>query len=186
MTMVLQAIIFEAGPGDKASSLSILDQLLLPHQEIYIPISSASDGWSAIKSMKVRGAPAIAIVAALSLAVEVSELRATKKLSSSPEEVQLFVTEKLDYLVTSRPTAVNLADAVAKLKKIVEKAATKERTATGLDIARAYEVAAEKMLEDDVADNEHIGEHGARWIKMNSEAARQGRKVKVLTHCNTG
>jgi len=92
----------------------------------------------------------------------------------------------LDYLVTSRPTAVNLADAVGKLKAVLEKEAAKGGAVNGDQIARTYEAAAERMLEDDVADNEHIGEHGARWIMKNTAAGKEGTKMKVLTHCNTG
>lgn len=134
----------------------------------------------------MRGAPAIAIVAALSLAVEISALRTAHKLSSVAEEVRVFIEEKLDYLVTSRPTAVNLADAVGKLKAIVAKEVAKGDTVNGDQIARSYEQAAEKMLEDDVGDNEHIGEHGAEWIKENTAAGKEGIQMKVLTHCNTG
>ena len=184
--MVLQAIRFTPSAGSEPATLSIIDQLLLPHREVYLPVESASDGWAVIKSMKVRGAPAIAIVAALSLVVETSLLRTAGKLSSIAEEVQIYIQEKLDYLVTSRPTAVNLADAVEKLKAIVEKEVAKGVATNGGEVARAYEVAAEQMLEDDVADNKHIGENGAKWIISNSDNAKEGKKISVLTHCNTG
>jgi methylthioribose-1-phosphate isomerase len=172
--MVLQAIKYSRG------QLEILDQLKLPHAEEYDHIYSSTDAWHAIKEMRTRGAPAIAIVAALSLAVELSNM----KLSSVAEEVQIFITEKLDYLVTSRPTAVNLADAAGKLRSITEQAAAKEG-ATGESLREAYVQAAEQMLIDDVSDNENIGKHGAEWIVKNSEAGKNG-PVSMLTHCNTG
>ena len=184
--MVLEAIRFEGATDRQAASLLIIDQLLLPHREFYISVSSASDGWAAIKAMRVRGAPAIAIVAALSLAVEISALRIAGKLSSVADEVKLFIDEKLDYLVTSRPTAVNLADAVGKLKAIIAKEVAKGNKVDGDQVARVYEQAAERMLEDDVADNKNIGEHGATWIRENTVAGKEGNKIKVLTHCNTG
>lgn len=172
--MVLQAIKYERG------QLEILDQLKLPHAEEYDHVYSSTDAWHAIKEMRTRGAPAIAIVAALALAVELTNM----KLSSVAEEVQVFITEKLDYLVTSRPTAVNLADAAGKLRKITQDAASKER-ATGEAVREAYVAAAEKMLIDDVSDNEAIGRHGAEWIVKNTEAGSKG-PVSMLTHCNTG
>ncbi|OAL53343.1 Methylthioribose-1-phosphate isomerase [Pyrenochaeta sp. DS3sAY3a] len=172
--MVLQAIKYERG------QLEILDQLKLPHAEEYDHIYSSTDAWHAIKEMRTRGAPAIAIVAALALAVELTNV----KLSSIAEEVKIFITEKLDYLVTSRPTAVNLADAAGKLRKITESAASKEG-ATGESVREAYVSAAEKMLVDDVSDNENIGRHGAEWIVKNTEAGKKG-PVSMLTHCNTG
>jgi methylthioribose-1-phosphate isomerase len=172
--MVLQAIKYTRG------SLEILDQLKLPHQSEYDHIYSSTDAWHAIREMRTRGAPAIAIVAALGLAVELVNM----KLSPIAEEVKIFVIEKLDYLVTSRPTAVNLADAARKLRKVTEEAAGKEG-ADGDSVRSAYVEAAEKMLVDDVQDNENIGRHGAEWIVKNTEAGRKG-PVSMLTHCNTG
>lgn len=172
--MVLQAIKYTRG------QLEILDQLKLPHTEEYDHIYSSTDAWHAIKEMRTRGAPAIAIVAALALAVELTNM----KLSSVAEEVQIFITEKLDYLVTSRPTAVNLADAAGKLRKITEEAALKEG-ASGESVREAYVKAAEQMLIDDVSDNEAIGKHGAEWIVKSTQAGKKG-PVSMLTHCNTG
>ncbi|KAH8633470.1 Methylthioribose-1-phosphate isomerase [Alternaria alternata] len=172
--MVLQAIKYSRG------QLEILDQLKLPHAEEYDGIYSSTDAWHAIKDMRTRGAPAIAIVAALALAVELTNT----KLSSVAEEVKIFITEKLDYLVTSRPTAVNLADAAGKLRNITEEAAASEG-ASGEAVREAYVAAAEKMLVDDVSDNENIGKHGAEWIMKNTEAGKQG-PVSMMTHCNTG
>lgn len=172
--MVLQAIKYSRG------QLEILDQLKLPHAEEYDHIYSSTDAWHAIKEMRTRGAPAIAIVAALALAVELTNM----KLSSAAEEVKVFITEKLDYLVTSRPTAVNLADAAGKLRKITESAAESEG-ASGDTVREAYVSAAEKMLVDDVSDNESIGKQGAEWIMKNTEAGQKG-PVSMMTHCNTG
>ena len=168
--MVLEAIKYTRG------TLLILDQLQLPYKTHYDEIHTSTDAWHAIKEMRTRGAPAIAIVAALALAVELTN----SNLSSIPEEVADFIIEKLEYLVTSRPTAVNLADAAAKLSKVVEEASKK-----GGDVREAYVTAAEKMLVDDVADNEGIGKYGAEWIAKNAKYSGEGG-VSVLTHCNTG
>ena len=172
--MVLQAIRYARG------QLEILDQLKLPHAEEYDHIYSSTDAWHAIREMRTRGAPAIAIVAALALAVELENM----KLSSIAEEVKVFIDEKLEYLITSRPTAVNLADAARKLSKVVD-AATTKADASGSDVKNAYIEAAEQMLVADVQDNKAIGRHGAEWILKNTEAGQKGQ-VSVLTHCNTG
>ena len=169
--MVLEAIRYNDG------QLQILNQLKLPHQVEFDEIHSAEDGWHAIKDMRTRGAPAIAIVAALSLAVELQH----RKLSDKAEEVVAFVLEKLDYLVTSRPTAVNLADAARKLRRLVENAVGKDG-ADGAAVSKAYCDAAAQMLIDDVSDNEGIGKYGAEWIVKHAK----GDTVSVLTHCNTG
>ena len=176
--MVLQAIIYKNG------RLQILDQQKLPHVQVYENLSSAQDGWHAIKNMQVRGAPAIAIVAILALAVEIQNIATDGHLSSVAGEVSLYLQEKLNYLVTSRPTAVNLSDAAEKLKKVVEEAASKSE-ATGNEIKDAYANAAELMLEKDVQDNLAIGKLGAEWITQHSKAFGEG-PLSVLTHCNTG
>jgi methylthioribose-1-phosphate isomerase len=177
--MALEAIRFENG------RLLILDQLQLPHIQKYTNIESSEDGWLAIKEMRVRGAPAIAIVAALALAAEVHALVASGRLPSTGEEVEGLINGRLKYLESSRPTAVNLHDAVQKLGVVIKKA-SQETGSTGQDVAMAYMKAAEQMLVDDVKDNEMIGHFGRQWILENTVQGRAGEKVAILTHCNTG
>ena len=182
LAMVLQAIVYKRG------SVEILDQLELPHREVYIPITTVKDAWEAIKSMRVRGAPAIAIVAALGLAVELEHVtkRALENNQASScgsaRQAEETIVRALDYLVTSRPTAVNLADAAKKLKKVVRSIVVQDG-ATGLGVYESFIEAAEQMLVDDIQDNENIGRYGADWIL---ERTPEGEKVSVLTHCNTG
>ena len=188
--MVLQAIRYHPTTKLSAPSLEILDQLALPHRSTYFNVRSCEDAYAAIKQMRVRGAPAIAIVAALALAVEIGNARTLGKLSSGANSVRELVGERLDYLKTSRPTAVNLSDAVRRLKNIVKRKAS-EQDATGWMVAEHYILAAEAMLISDVEDNEAIGKHGAQWIQEHTVAGRrrsQGKsgELKILTHCNTG
>ncbi|KAJ2053581.1 S-methyl-5-thioribose-1-phosphate isomerase [Coemansia sp. RSA 2337] len=159
--------------------LDILDQLLLPHASTYIDISSSADGHRAIATMQTRGAPAIAIVAALSLAAELlGSSHEVEQLDTESAAAAAFIEQRLDYLATSRPTAVNLFDAIRKLKAVVRKA-----VASGENVVNAYVSAAEAMLAADVADNENIGRLGAEFILGRSPL---GNQLKVLTHCNTG
>ncbi|KAL8119890.1 methylthioribose-1-phosphate isomerase isoform X1 [Apium graveolens] len=162
----------------KRGSLELLDQRRLPLETVYLEIHAATDGWEAIKDMVVRGAPAIAIAAALSLAVEVSTL---DSFNGSPNDAASFLSKKLDYLVSSRPTAVNLSDAATKLKEISLTAAS-SASETKV-VFQAYIEAAEIMLEDDVASNKAIGSYGASFIVQH---LKESKKVSVLTHCNTG
>ncbi|MED6119505.1 hypothetical protein PIB30_012412 [Stylosanthes scabra] len=127
--------------------------------------------------MVVRGAPAIAIAAALSLAVEVSNLGS---FNGSPDDAASLLQSKLEYLVSSRPTAVNLSDAATKLKQVISKAAGTSSDARS--VFQAYIEAAEIMLEDDVASNKAIGSYGAKFMQQQTEK----QKLSVLTHCNTG
>ncbi|EPS64192.1 methylthioribose-1-phosphate isomerase, partial [Genlisea aurea] len=167
----LQSIRYSRG------SLQLLDQRKLPLETIYLDIKNSEAGWIAIKDMVVRGAPAIAIAAALSLAVEVSNM---EDFIGDPEDAALFISNKLDYLVTSRPTAVNLSDAAEKLKKVVHNASESPHPQS---VFRAYVEASEFMLEDDVASNKAIGNHGADFLH---EEQKHLHRFSVLTHCNTG
>ncbi|KAJ2335084.1 S-methyl-5-thioribose-1-phosphate isomerase [Coemansia sp. RSA 2681] len=158
--------------------LAILDQLLLPHASSYIDIGSSADGHRAIATMQTRGAPAIAIVTALSLAAELLSSNNDSQLNANDNAAASFINQRLDYLATSRPTAVNLFDAIRKLKATVLDALT-----SGNNVVAAYVSAAEAMLAADVADNQAIGRFGAKFISSGGEA--EGL-LKVLTHCNTG
>ncbi|KAF7714893.1 Methylthioribose-1-phosphate isomerase [Penicillium ucsense] len=175
---MLQAIKYNQG------NLEVLDQLQLPFVEKYIPIRTAKDGWNAIKDMKVRGAPAIAIVAMLALASELHTLQSAEKIPASSEETRALIAKKLEYLVTSRPTAVNLADAAQKLGAVAT-AQAEQSGATGQSVVSAFIRGAEEMMGKDLEDNQRIGHHGAEWIMANATKPDVS-DVAVLTHCNTG
>ncbi|XP_028399758.1 methylthioribose-1-phosphate isomerase-like isoform X2 [Dendronephthya gigantea] len=167
--MSLEAIRYKPG------HLEILNQLLLPHQTIYETVKNTEDGWQAIRQMKVRGAPAIAIVGSLSLAVEL----ATKCFDSKDSLID-WVVARLDYLVTARPTAVNMAIASAKLKKFVKLDKYAGTTTEEMKCCLIAEI--ESMLAKDIADNKAIGSHGANHMMANIKA----EKIVAMTHCNTG
>ncbi|WAR22929.1 MTuncharacterized [Mya arenaria] len=168
--MTLEAIRYRRG------HLDILDQLLLPTQSVYISINDTEDAWHAIKKMQVRGAPAIAIVGCLSLGVEI-----LKNDFTNIEETVHFIQEKLEYLVTSRPTAVNMNDAAVKFINIAKKCGL-DKSLTVEDIKQRMLEAFEKMFKDDVATNKAIGLYGAEDILEQ----REGKCIRMLTHCNTG
>lgn len=96
--MSLESIRYDNG------RLNILDQLLLPTRHEYIAVNGVEDGWKVINRMQVRGAPAIAIVGCLSLAVEINRERYDDKRTLRQE-----IEGKLNYLVSARPTAVNVS-----------------------------------------------------------------------------
>uniref|UniRef100_G3MSL6 Methylthioribose-1-phosphate isomerase n=1 Tax=Amblyomma maculatum TaxID=34609 RepID=G3MSL6_AMBMU len=131
--------------------------------------------------MKVRGAPAIAMVAALGLAAELCRT----ELPSSRAELAALVRKRLDYLKTSRPTAVNLANMAAHLGRTVDTLAQKN----GLSVQAMRDAIcgeAEGMLAADVAANQAIGRYGAEHMVANCRTAAGDGKLGVLTHCNTG
>ena len=129
--------------------------------------------------MTVRGAPAIAIVAALSLAIELQNVP-LNEINDSTAAVS-YITDKLRYLEGSRPTAVNLFEASGKLQSLMKSKLA--QGASAQEILRSYISAAEQMLIDDVDDNHAIGDHGAKWLIAQNPALP---KFKVVTHCNTG
>ncbi|KAH9264402.1 S-methyl-5-thioribose-1-phosphate isomerase, partial [Batrachochytrium salamandrivorans] len=176
--------------------LEILDQLLLPFESVYETVSNSQDGHSAIQTMKVRGAPAIAIVAALSLAVELHSkmllCQASSPVFATPQEAVTFIAAKLELLKTSRPTAVNLFEAAGRLLRLVQQdadlriASMNDATEAAASVAQTYIDAAEAMLEQDIQDNKNIGRFGADYIQKNALDRKGGSKARVLTHCNTG
>lgn len=167
----LLAVKYERG------SLQVLDQLRLPHEFHYDPVTNRTEAWESIASMRVRGAPAIAIVASLGLAVELTN----RKTSSEDKDATISeIDEALDYLKTSRPTAVDLTNAINQLK-----ARIRENTSSTQDVVDAFVKEAEKIFEKDLKTNLSIGDHGAEWLKANAGASPDSR-ISVLTHCNTG
>ena len=174
--MVLEAIKYQRG------SLQVLDQLQLPHKTHYDDVQTAEDGWHAIRDMRVRGAPAIAMVGILSLAVEI--VKQSKSQISTAEEAVPFIHEKLDYIVTSRPTAVNLQNMAIDFKDLT-KQASKRPQADAEEVFEAYLRAAAKTLEMDLRDNKLLGDHGADWILEHARSTAN-QKANILTHCNTG
>nr|XP_014978579.2 methylthioribose-1-phosphate isomerase isoform X1 [Macaca mulatta] len=172
-TMTLEAIRYSRG------SLQILDQLLLPQQSRYEAVGSVRQAWEAIRAMKVRGAPAIALVGCLSLAVELQAGAGGPGLAA----LVAFVRDKLSFLVTSRPTAVNMARAARDLADAAAREAEREG-ATEEAVRERVIRCAEDMLEKDLRDNRSIGDLGARHLL--ERVAPSGGKVTVLTHCNTG
>ncbi|XP_064625493.1 methylthioribose-1-phosphate isomerase-like [Lineus longissimus] len=166
----LQAIKYKRG------SLEILDQRILPHETKYLKVEVTQDAWEAIREMKVRGAPAIAITGCLSIAVELD-----KTENKSKEELCKFVKSKLDYLITARPTAVNMRDAATTVMIWLEAVAGDEKKSPD-DVRLLLIEFIEKMLEDDVQCNKMLGRIGADDILSRCSQVSVG----VLTHCNTG
>ena len=182
----LQSLKYSPWSVEQAPTLSVLDQLLIPEVKEYIPILNVQDAWTVIRTMQIRGAPLIAIVAALGLAVDVSsnpaELQALEE--SDIEGTRAILREKMEDLKTSRPTAVNLFNAMAELDQIIADESLTSKSA----VTKAVVDYAEYMLDRDVKDNEAIGKFGAEAIlnTMSAERKEAGMGARVVTICNTG
>ncbi|KAG1659346.1 Methylthioribose-1-phosphate isomerase [Nymphon striatum] len=160
-------------PGD----LKILDQTLLPNQSVYIQIKNVDESWRAIKTLQVRGAPAIGIVGCLGFAVELRN----KKDISNKKELNDFLIKKLDYLVTARPTAVHMKQSAEYFKTKSSKLCDDDGTPCDVMKTKLLKEL-EQVQEDDILMNEAIGLNGALEIQNTFPK----KKVVVLTHCNAG
>jgi len=146
------------------SSLKVLDQRLLPETIKFDEYTDASGVSLAIRSMRVRGAPAIGIAAAYGVALSVMQ-----HYIDYDENWKRNVAGDMQQLASSRPTAVNLFWALAAMKKVLD-----EQTVNPIQNITA---AAEKIHADDIKANQTMGELGADLI---------GKETTVMTHCNAG
>ncbi|MBI4409320.1 MAG: S-methyl-5-thioribose-1-phosphate isomerase [Gemmatimonadetes bacterium] len=147
----------------------ILDQSRLPEEERYVSLSTAEAVAEAIASMRVRGAPAIGIAAALGLALELS-----RSTALAPEAFWQRLDHATLRLRGTRPTAVNLTWALERLRGVAEQ----NRARTNGEVACAVYGEATAILEEDRAMCRRIGEHG---LSLFPEG-----ELRVLTHCNAG
>jgi methylthioribose-1-phosphate isomerase len=146
------------------NKLSLLDQTRLPHECVFIDLDDVESVADAIRNMVVRGAPAIGITAAYGVILAVHA-----QYNKSPDNWRELVDADLDMLLHSRPTAVNLAWAINRMRRVIE-------TCEG-DPQAALVLEAQNIHQQDIIDNKAMGEFGAALIE--STAA-------VLTHCNAG
>ncbi|XP_057245203.1 methylthioribose-1-phosphate isomerase-like [Malurus melanocephalus] len=103
-------------PDDRRGSLEVLNQRLLPGQLRYERVGGVERAWGAIRDMEVRGAPAIALLGCLSLAVELARGEGPAEDLGALEE---FVAQKLGFLLSARPTAANLGREAERLRAFI-------------------------------------------------------------------
>ena len=147
----------------------MVDQTKFPEKFEYIDIKTGDDMFDAIKTMIVRGAPAIGIAGAHGVVLFAQELA---KENLSRDEFINKLLEKSDYMKSARPTAVNLMWAVEKQKEIINNSAK--------DIPELIEelkTNGKKLEDEDIEINKKIGDFG-------SEVVPKG--ATILTHCNAG
>lgn len=158
--------ITEDGKGNAA--VLILDQTLLPATAVQQRLATLADAAHAIRVMQVRGAPLIGATAAYGVALGLREAADDGAL----EHV-------LTTLGATRPTAVNLHWALARMQRILQPLPVAQRHAAAWNEARA--IAAE-----DAAANAAIGRHGCPLLAEIAEIAGRRGAVNVMTHCNAG
>ena len=150
--------------------LYLLDQRLLPHQEVWVRCSQVEEVVRAIKDMLVRGAPAIGITAAYGVV-----LAAASAYARDPENWQALILPDLQALETSRPTAVNLAWALRQMQREMA------GLAPNLNPVPQLEAFAQAIHQSDIEANLTMGRLGAEILAKNRDHGRE-----VMTHCNAG
>ncbi|CAG4973664.1 MAG: S-methyl-5-thioribose-1-phosphate isomerase [Lysobacter sp.] len=145
-------------------ALELLDQRKLPFEVEYVRCDSSGSVAEAIRALTVRGAPAIGIAAAWGLVLAAADVQA-----GDGAEAAAKLQPAIDHLNAARPTAVNLAWALARMRRVL--------AAAGPDWRDALEAEARAIADEDLAANRRMGALGAALIEPGSN---------VLTHCNTG
>jgi len=147
-------------------AVRVIDQSRLPFEFATVDLQTLDDAAQAIRTMVVRGAPLIGAAAAYGVALALRSNASDAHLEQSVRELQ-----------ATRPTAINLAWALTRMRATVAAVAPQERA------ARAFREAA-AICDADVEQCRRIGLHGLDIIR--AAAQTLGRRINILTHCNAG
>jgi methylthioribose-1-phosphate isomerase len=148
----------------------MVDQRKLPGKEIYVRCTTAVEVARAIKTMVIRGAPAIGVAAAMGIALGMRRSKAT-----GTRQFAVEFTSLCELMARTRPTAVNLFWAIDRMKR-----AFSEGVKTGLSVTELQdrlEREAQAIHDEDVESCRAMGRHGAEVVP---------EKARILTHCNAG
>jgi methylthioribose-1-phosphate isomerase len=152
----------------------VIDQTRLPVEEIYRTCRDYGEVAEAIRSMVIRGAPAIGVAAAMGIALGVknSGAKTLSELRADFEKIGETITQ-------TRPTAANLFWAVKRMRELFERSCSHcFSDARAIEVVKANLVdEAKRVLAEDIAINEAMGRHGATLLPDSGT---------VLTHCNAG
>jgi methylthioribose-1-phosphate isomerase len=149
-------------------TVKLIDQTLLPHKFKYLVCRDVRTLWRAIKTMQVRGAPALGIAGALGVVLGVKNSKA-----KDPGGLLRDIKTVTKYLASSRPTAVNLFWALARMECVAENS----RSESVGDIKGHLLREALSMIEEDKRTCRAMARFGASLVKSGD---------RVLTHCNAG
>jgi methylthioribose-1-phosphate isomerase len=149
-------------------TVRILDQSRLPKEVTYIECRDYRGVATAIKDLKIRGAPAIGIAAAMGLALGAKSIKETQRVDFLKQFLSMC-----EAMAATRPTAVNLFWAIERMKKLVHHHTGNELRSLQDRLVQE----AQKILQEDIEMNKAIGKFGADFIKSGNT---------ILTHCNAG
>jgi methylthioribose-1-phosphate isomerase len=151
--------------------LEILDQRVLPAETLILKLNTVEEVWQAIKTLAVRGAPAIGVAAAYGMVLAARTVPGTSQAAHLIEHLE----ERGAYLKSARPTAVNLEWAVDQMIRV----AITERSVGVRQLQQRLLMEAQAIHAEDERMCLAIGRHGVELLP-------QGKSVGVLTHCNAG
>ncbi|GAN33575.1 MAG: S-methyl-5-thioribose-1-phosphate isomerase [Candidatus Brocadia sp. AMX2] len=154
--------------GDVEGRIRLVDQTLLPTELKFVYCEDIKSIWHAIKTLMVRGAPAIGIAAAMGVVLGIKDIRA-KDADTFLKELKQVTS----YLSTARPTAVNLFWGIARMERVARE--NKNKSVREIKDALLHE--AIRIQNEDKVICRQIGENGAKLIKDGNG---------ILTHCNAG
>ena len=150
-------------------ALVLLDQRYLPAKEEYYHCRNTADTIYALKEMVVRGAPAIGVTAVWGCVLAAMEVQVASKGEPWSESLETLLTS----LANARPTAVNLAWGVNRMRDVWHHAKPESIT----NIITMWKAEAARIHADDIAINKRMGAHGASVIDTGDT---------IMTHCNAG
>jgi len=153
--------------------LELIDQRRLPAEFIKLQCRSIEQLFESIKTLAVRGAPAIGVSAGYGLVLAMQKLKPADGL----EQGLKVLAEASEYLASSRPTAVNLSWALERVCHNAEEFAAGQPQATVQALRGAVLAEAYAIYQEDVDMCRRIGQNGERFIKEGAG---------ILTHCNAG
>src|SRR5690242_12265544 len=148
----------------------MIDQRKLPASEVYVNCRTAAEVARAIKTMVIRGAPAIGVAAAMGIALGMQRSKATGTKQFATEFQKLC-----DVMAATRPTAVNLFWAIERMKKTFAEAA--QGGCSVDELKQRLEAEARSIHDADVASCRAMGALGAELVPD---------RARILTHCNAG
>jgi len=154
----------------EADAVVMIDQRKLPGQEIYVRCKTAPDVARAIKTMVIRGAPAIGVAAAMGLALGMRKSKATGTQKFAAEFQKMC-----ELMASTRPTAVNLFWAIERMKRSFAEGVQAGESVD--QIKDRLDREAEAIHDEDVASCRAMGAFGADVVPG---------EARILTHCNAG
>jgi methylthioribose-1-phosphate isomerase len=154
----------------EADVVVMIDQRKLPAQEVYVRCKTAPEVARAIRTMVIRGAPAIGVAAAMGIAIGVRSSRSTGTQKLAAEFYRIC-----ELMAATRPTAVNLFWAIERMKRSFAAGATAGESVAQIKDRLDREAA--DIHDEDVASCRAMGAFGAEVVPADA---------RILTHCNAG